>query len=382
MIPMKPLAPIFGLLLTLASGGGQAAAKPIPDPPAIEASSYFLIDFDSGRVLAEKDPDKPIEPASITKLMTAYLVDKAIADGDIALDERVTISEKAWRMQGSKMFVEVGKQVLLEDLLKGLVIQSGNDASVALAEHVAGSEEAFVGYMNHQANLLGMRNTNFTNATGWPDENHYSSARDIALLTRAVIRDFPETYRLYREKEYTFNDIRQFNRNRLLWRDPTVDGVKTGHTESAGWCLVASAQRGDMRLISVVVGSESDKARTQASQALLNYGYRFYETHRLYRAEDVLKTTRIWYGEREQMPMGVGKEIYITIPRGRYRDLDASMEIDGEIAAPVERGQQLGQVNIRLDDELIVSEPIVAMQAVAEGSLFTRALDSIKLMFR
>ncbi len=382
MIPMKPLAPIFGLLLTLASGGGQAAAKPIPDPPAIEASSYFLIDFDSGRVLAEKDPDKPIEPASITKLMTAYLVDKAIADGDIALDERVTISEKAWRMQGSKMFVEVGKQVLLEDLLKGLVIQSGNDASVALAEHVAGSEEAFVGYMNHQANLLGMRNTNFTNATGWPDENHYSSARDIALLTRAVIRDFPETYRLYREKEYTFNDIRQFNRNRLLWRDPTVDGVKTGHTESAGWCLVASAQRGDMRLISVVIGSESDKARTRASQALLNYGYRFYETHRLYRAEDVLKTARIWYGEREQVPMGVGKEIYITIPRGRYRDLDASMEIDGEIAAPVERGQQLGQVNIRLDDELIVSEPIVAMQAVAEGSLFTRALDSIKLMFR
>ncbi len=382
MIPMKPLAPIFGLLLTLASGGGQAAAKPIPDPPAIEASSYFLIDFDSGRVLAEKDPDKPIEPASITKLMTAYLVDKAIADGDIALDERVTISEKAWRMQGSKMFVEVGKQVLLEDLLKGLVIQSGNDASVALAEHVAGSEEAFVGYMNHQANLLGMRNTNFTNATGWPDENHYSSARDIALLTRAVIRDFPETYRLYREKEYTFNDIRQFNRNRLLWRDPTVDGVKTGHTESAGWCLVASAQRGDMRLISVVIGSESDKARTRASQALLNYGYRFYETHRLYRAEDVLKTARIWYGEREQVPMGVGKEIYITIPRGRYRDLDASMEIDGEIAAPVERGQQLGQVNIRLDDELIVSEQIVAMQAVAEGSLFTRALDSIKLMFR
>ncbi len=382
MIPMKPLAPILGLLLTLASGGGQAAAKPIPDPPAIEASSYFLIDFDSGRVLAEKDPDKPIEPASITKLMTAYLVDKAIADGDIALDERVTISEKAWRMQGSKMFVEVGKQVLVEDLLKGLVIQSGNDASVALAEHVAGSEEAFVGYMNHQANLLGMRNTNFTNATGWPDENHYSSARDIALLTRAVIRDFPETYRLYREKEYTFNDIRQFNRNRLLWRDPTVDGVKTGHTESAGWCLVASAQRGDMRLISVVVGSESDKARTQASQALLNYGYRFYETHRLYRAEDVLKTARIWYGEREQVPMGVGKDIYITIPRGRYRDLDASMEIDGEIAAPVERGQQLGQVNIRLDDELIVSEQIVAMQAVAEGSLFTRALDSIKLMFR
>ncbi len=382
MITMKPLAPILGLLLILVAGSVQAAAKPIPDPPAIDASSYILVDFDSGRVLAERDPDKPIEPASITKLMTAYLVDKAIADGDVALDEMVTISEKAWRMQGSKMFVEVGKRVSVEDLLKGLIIQSGNDASIALAEHVAGSEEAFVGYMNHQANLLGMSNTNFTNSTGWPDENHYSTARDIALLTRAVIRDFPETYRLYREKEYTFNDIRQFNRNRLLWRDETVDGVKTGHTESAGWCLVASARRGDMRLVSVVTGTESDKARTQASQALLNYGYRFYETHRLYRAEDILKTARIWYGEQEQVSMGVGKDIYITIPRGRYRDLDASMEIDSEIAAPVERGQQLGQVNIRLDDELIVSEQIVALQSVAEGSLFTRALDSIKLMFR
>ena len=382
MITMKPLAPIFGLLLILVAGAGLAAAKPIPDPPTIDASSYILVDFDSGRVLAEKEPDKPVEPASITKLMTAYLVDKAIADGDIALDEMVTISEKAWRMQGSKMFVEVGKQVSVEDLLKGLIIQSGNDASIALAEHVAGSEDAFVGYMNHQANLLGMSNTNFTNSTGWPDENHYSTARDIALLTRAVIRDFPETYRLYREKEYTFNDIRQFNRNRLLWRDETVDGVKTGHTESAGWCLVASARRGDMRLVSVVTGTESDQARTQASQALLNYGYRFFETHRLYRAEDILKTARIWYGEQEQVSMGVGKDIYITIPRGRYRDLDASMEIDSEIAAPVARGQQLGQVNIRLDDELIVSEQIVAMQAVAEGSLFTRALDSIKLMFR
>ncbi len=382
MIKMRVFAPIFGILLALAAGPAPAAAKPIPDPPAIGASSYILVDYDSGRVLAEKEPEKPIEPASITKLMTAYLVDKAIADGDILPDEMVTISEKAWRMQGSKMFVEVGKKVSVEELMKGLIIQSGNDASVALAEHVAGSEEAFVGYMNHQANLLGMSNTNFTNATGWPDENHYSSARDIALLTRAVIRDFPETYRLYREKEYTFNDIRQFNRNRLLWRDPTVDGVKTGHTESAGWCLVASAQRGDMRLISVVIGSESDKARTQASQALLNYGYRFFETHRLYRAEDILKTSRIWYGEQEQVPMGVGRDIYITIPRGRYRDLDASMEIDTEIAAPVDRGQQLGQVNIRLDDELIVSEQIVALQAIAEGSLFSRALDSIKLMFR
>ncbi len=335
-----------------------------------------------GQVLAEKDPDKRVEPASITKLMTAYLVDKAIAAGDISLDEMVTISEKAWRMKGSKMFVEVGKHVSVQDLMKGLIIQSGNDASVALAEHVAGSESAFAGYMNHQAKLLGMKNTNFVNSTGWPHEDHYSTARDIALLTRAVIDDFPQSYRLYREREFTFNDIRQYNRNRLLWRDDSVDGVKTGHTEAAGYCLVSSALRGDMRLISVVLGTGSDKARTQQSQSLLNYGFRFFETHRLYRANEVLKTARVWYGEQEQIAMGVGRDIFVTIPRGRYSDLDASMEIDSEISAPVMRGAQLGRVSIKLDDEIIVGEDIIATQTVAEGSLIVRAMDSIKLMFR
>jgi D-alanyl-D-alanine carboxypeptidase (penicillin-binding protein 5/6) len=294
----------------------------------------------------------------------------------------VTISEKAWRMKGSKMFVEVGKQVSVEELLKGLIIQSGNDASVALAEHVAGSESAFAGYMNHQAQLLGMSNTNFVNATGWPDKDHYSSARDIATLTQAVILEFPESYRYYKEREYTFNKIRQFNRNRLLWRDESVDGVKTGHTEAAGFCLVASARRDEMRLISVVLGTESDKARTQSSQSLLNYGFRFFETHQLYRAEEILKAARVWYGDQEQVNMGVGKDIHITIPRGRYRDLDATMEIDREISAPIARGQQLGRVSIKLDDELILSEDIVAMQAVAAGSFFARAMDRIKLMFR
>ncbi|MDC1288179.1 D-alanyl-D-alanine carboxypeptidase [Gammaproteobacteria bacterium] len=379
---MKLVSLLFSLLALLMPAILWGAAKPIPNPPELNATSYFLVDFDSGRVLAEKNPDDPVEPASITKLMTAYLVDKAIADGDIALEEMVTISEKAWRMQGSKMFVEVGKQVAVEDLLKGLIIQSGNDASVALAEHIAGSESAFAGYMNHQAKLLGMDNTNYVNATGWPDENHYSSARDIAILTRAIIDEFPESYRLYKEREYTFNKIRQFNRNRLLWRDDSVDGVKTGHTEAAGFCLVASAEREDMRLISVVLGTNSDKSRTQSSQSLLNYGFRYFETHKLYRADEVLKATRIWYGDQEQVSLGVGKDIYITIPRGRYRDLDASMEIDGEISAPIESGQSLGQVNIKLDDDLILSESIVAMQAVNEGSLIDQALDKIKLMFR
>ena len=378
---MKRVSLLFGLLALLIPALTWAA-KPIPDPPELDATSYFLVDFDSGRVLAEKDPDEAVEPASITKLMTAYLVDKAIADGDISLDEMVTISEKAWRMKGSKMFVEVGKEVSVEDLLKGLIIQSGNDASVALAEHIAGSESAFAGYMNHQAKLLGMTSTNYVNATGWPDENHYSSARDIAILTRTIIDEFPESYRLYKEREYTFNKIRQFNRNRLLWRDDSVDGVKTGHTEAAGYCLVASAERDEMRLISVVLGTKSDKARTQSSQSLLNYGFRYFETHKLYRDDEVLKMVRIWYGDQEQVSLGVGKDIFITIPRGRYRELDASMEVDAEISAPIKRGQSLGQVDIKLDGESILTESIVAMQAVDEGSLIDRAMDSIKLMFK
>ncbi len=379
---MKSIALLGRLALLLFPVIAIAAGKPIPAPPTLKANSYFLIDYDSGKVMAEKDADKRIEPASITKLMTAYLVDKALADGDIAMDEMVTISEKAWRKGGSKMFVEVDTQVPVEELIKGLIIQSGNDASVALAEHIAGSEEAFVGYMNHQAKLLGMTNTNFTNSTGWPDENHYTTARDIAILTEAKIRDFPESYSLYKEREYTFNGIRQYNRNRLLWRDDSVDGVKTGHTEAAGYCLVASAKREDMRLISVVLGYESDKQRIAGSQSLLNYGFRFYETHRLYEANEVLNNSRIWYGEQEQIALGVGRDIYISIPRGRYRDLDASMEVDPEISAPVERGARLGVVNISLDGETIVSEDLIATQTVSEGSLLVKAMDTVKLMFR
>ena len=371
----------FSALFILFSQTVLAAAKPIPSPPDIAATSYFLMDFESGKVLAQKDPDKRVEPASITKLMTAYLVDKAIEEGELSLDEDVTISEKAWRMKGSKMFVEVGKKVSVENLMKGLIIQSGNDASVALAEHIAGSEDAFAGYMNHQAKLLGMKNTQFKNATGWPAEGHYSSARDIAILTQAIIGDFPISYRLYKEREFTFNDIRQPNRNRLLWRDDTVDGVKTGHTEAAGYCLVSSAEREDMRLISVVLGTKSDKSRSQSSQALLNYGFRFFKTHRLYQANETLKKAPIWYAETEQLTLGSAQDIAITIPRGRYKDLDATMLVDAKITAPVSRGEVLGQILVKLDDEVLVDEPLVSTVDVEEGSLIDWALDSIKLIF-
>lgn len=379
---MSFLRILLPLLLLIGAASAQAVSKPIPRAPQFDADSYILMDYNSGLILAEKDPDKRVEPASITKLMTAYLVDKALAAGDISLQDEVTISEKAWRMKGSKMFVEVGKKVPVLELLKGMIIQSGNDATVALAEHVAGSEKAFTEYMNHQAALLGMNNTQFRNSTGWPDPDHYSTARDIAILSRALIRDFPETYEYYKVKEYTYNDIRQFNRNRLLWRDDAVDGLKTGHTEAAGYCLASSAIKDDMRLIAVVLGTESDKARTQSSQTLLNYGFRFYETQRLYQASDVLKSARVWYGDREQVPLGVNEDVFVTIARGRYKDLDASIEVDSLIKAPIAAGQELGQLKVKLDDEIIVSQPLVAMQSINDGGLVQKAVDSIKLLFQ
>ncbi len=379
---MKKASYFLAVLILLVANTVFAAAKPIPNPPALAASSFYLLDFESGHVLAEKNPDQRLEPASITKLMTAYLVDRALLDGDITLDELVTVSKKAWRMKGSLMFIEVGEKVSVEDLLKGLIIQSGNDASVALAEHIAGSESAFVGYMNHQAQLLGMSNTNFTNSTGWPHPEHYSTARDIATLSRAVIRDFPKSYGYYKERKFTYNNIAQPNRNKLLKLDSSVDGLKTGHTDAAGYCLVASAKRDEMRLISVLLGAKSENARSQASLALLNYGFRFFETHKLYQPEETLKTARVWYGALEQVTLGVEQDIHITIPRGRYRDLKASIEIDSKISAPIAEGQALGRVNVTLDDKVIVSENLVARQAVVKGSLIVRALDSIKLMFR
>ncbi len=359
-----------------------AAAKPIPKAPDIAATSYILMDFKSGKILAEKNADKRVEPASITKLMTAYLVDKALEDEDISLSDPVTISEKAWRMQGSKMFIEVGKQVTVEKLIKGMIIQSGNDATVALAEHVAGSEKAFSEYMNHQSRQLGMTNSNFVNSTGWPNKEHYSTARDIAKISQAIIRDYPEAYRQYSIKEYTFNNIRQFNRNRLLWRDSAVDGLKTGHTEAAGYCLASSAVKEGMRLIAVVLGTKSKKARTQQSQTLLNYGFRFFESHELYKAKETLKTARVWYGDQEQVTLGVPQPVSVTISRGRYNDLDASIEINQKISAPIASGQELGQLVIKLDSKVIASSPLVAMHSINDGGIIQKTLDSIKLLFQ
>jgi len=359
-----------------------AQAAPVPSPPKLAAKSFLLIDFNSGRILAEKKINKKIEPASITKLMTAYVVYKEIDAGRLSLDEDVIISKKAWKMKGSKMFIEVGKKITVSDLLKGLIIQSGNDATVALAEHIAGSESTFADYMNQHAQELGMTNTNFVNATGWPNKNHVTTAADLAKLASAVIREFPEHYEWYKQKEFTFNGIKQYNRNKLLWRDKSVDGFKTGHTESAGYCLVASAKREDMRLISIVLGTKSEKARENVSQSLLSYGFRFYESNKLYGAGESLKAARVWMGATENISLGLTDDLFVTIPRGQYKKLDSIININEAIEAPIQKGQQLGSVSIKLEGKEIISHPLIALQSVEQGSLWQRGKDHIIKLFQ
>ncbi len=352
----------------------------VPSPPSLAAKSYVLMDFASREFIVEHNPDQRSDPASLTKIMTAYVVFNELRNGNISLTDKVHISEKAWRMEGSRMFVEVDKEVPVADLIKGMVIQSGNDASVALAEHVAGSEEAFASLMNKHAKRLGMNDTHFVNATGLPHKDHYTTAHDLALLARALIRDFPEHYKLNSQREYHYNGITQYNRNKLLWRDPTVDGVKTGHTEAAGYCLVASAKRDDMRLISVVMNTASEKARAAESQKLLKYGFRFFSSHRLYEANKPLTRLPVWKGESSELPVGLAEPLYVVIPRGQYDNLKATMNVDETIVAPVEKGREFGTVNVTLDGREIAEQPLISLESIAEGGLFTRLKDSVLML--
>ncbi len=349
--------------------------------PEIKANSYLLVDFHSGVELAEKNSDKQIEPASITKLMTAYVIYKELAKGSITEADKVLISKKAWKMEGSRMFVEAGKKVALKRMLHGLIVQSGNDAAVALAEHVAGSEASFVAKMNEQATALGMRSTQFQNSTGWPAENHYTTARDIVLLTRALIRDYPEYYKLHALKEYTYNGIKQYNRNKLLWRDDTVDGVKTGHTESAGYCLVSSALRNDMRLISVILGAENEKARADYSQELLEFGFRLFETHKLYDKGSVLAEARVWKGSKNTVPAGIVDDFYVTVQKGHYKQLKGLMELDRSLDAPIKRGDVVGTAIIKDGDQIVHEVTLLALDAVDAGGFWTKVTDSVKKLF-
>jgi D-alanyl-D-alanine carboxypeptidase (penicillin-binding protein 5/6) len=354
-------------------------AMPTPAAPQLSATSYILMDFDSGEVIVSHESDARLDIASITKLMTGYVVFHELASGEIALGDQVVISENAWRTGGSRMFLEPGMEVTIEQLILGLIVQSGNDASVALAEHLGGTEESFAGIMNYYAEQLGMSNTHFVNATGLPDPDHYSTAHDVALLSRAIIRDFPEYYHWYSEKEFTFNGIRQHNRNNLLWRDPAVDGLKTGHTEAAGYCLAASAKRDGMRLISVVMGSASEQSRASESQSLLNYGFRFFETVQVYKAGEMLTDARVWKGLSEKVPLGLAEDLFLTIPRGRYDDLKPRLEMQTDLQAPLELGTAVGRIRIDLDGEMIAARDLVTLEAVSPAGFFGRTWDGVRL---
>ena len=376
-----PVLLAAGLSPTAAAEWGDplVEAVPTPSPPEIGAPSHILVDMHSGYMLAGQDPEAAWEPASLAKLMTAYVVFNELSAGRISLADKVTISENAWRAEGSRMFLEVGTEVSIEKLLQGLIVQSGNDAAVALAEYVAGDEQTFAQLMNEHANRLGMDNTNYTNASGMPDEAMRTTAEDTALLARAIIEDFPEFYDLYSQRSFEYAGITQRNRNKLLWRDETVDGMKTGYTSEAGYNLVTSAERDGMRLISVVLGTASEDARAQQSLQLLNYGFRFFETHRLYSAGEQLTEARVWKGATDNVALGVPDDLYITTPRQEYENLSAAASADSEIEAPVSEGEALGTLEVELANTTIHEEPLVALDSVEAGGLWRQVVDRLLL---
>ena len=357
-------------------------AAPLPAPPQLSAESYLLVDFVSGAVLAEKNPDQRMEPASLTKMMTAYIVAQELARGNISGSDPVIISDAAQAMEGSRMFVEAGTTATVDELLWGLIIQSGNDASVALAEHIAASEQGFADIMNRVAEKLGMTHTNYANASGLPDPNHYTTAGDLAIISRAMIRDFPEHYAVYAEREYTYNNIKQKNRNTLLGRDDSVDGIKTGHTDAAGYCLVASAQREDMRLISIILGTNSDKTRIAESQRLLNYGFRFFRTEQIYAAGEMVSEAQIWMGKQNSIPLGVAEDLYVTLPRDAFETLHSQIEVSDYIKAPARLGQELGRSVLTADSRVVGEVPLLALKKVEEGNILVRMKHSIMRYFR
>lgn len=371
----------LSLLFFLFLSNAYAQNMPTPAAPIIGAKSYFVIDAQTGHEIAALEADSGLAPASLTKIMTTYVVFSALQQGQITLEEEVTISEKAWRTEGSRMFIEVGKRVTVKDLILGMIVQSGNDASVALAEHIAGSESVFAEMMNQHAATLGMHSSHFRNATGLPAEGHITTARDLATLAQAIIAEFPEYYAWHAIKEYTFNDIKQSNRNSLLWRDDSVDGLKTGHTEDAGYCLVASAERGEMRVISVVLGTSSTKARTDGSQALINYAFRFFETRLLFKANTEIANTRVWKSEKLYSSLGVIEDLYVTIRRGSYDELESSLELPALVNAPIAAGQPVAHLRVSLGEDEVVRTPLRALEDNPLGSIWQRTKDSVSLWF-
>jgi D-alanyl-D-alanine carboxypeptidase (penicillin-binding protein 5/6) len=363
-IPLPPPAPI------------------VPAPPALNARAWVLIDFDSGAVLAENNADMRVEPASITKVMTIYSLGQLLKSGRVKLTDNVPISARARSMTGSRMFVEAGANITLEELMKGDIIQSGNDASVALAEYVAGSEDSFASLMNQNAATLGMTGTHFVNSTGLPDPNHYTTARDLARLSIALIRDHPDIYRWFSVREFTHGGITQPNRNKLLWRDSSVDGIKTGFHEAAGYCLAASAKRGDMRLVAIVLGTDSETARADAAQSLLNYGFQFYETHKIFTGGKVIKSSRVWKGDVDEAQIGLAEDLVVTVPRGDLQRLQSAITFDGRLVAPLVDRQPVGKLQVTLDQKVIAERPAIVLQPINPGGMIHRTVDSLKLWWQ
>lgn len=352
-----------------------------PSAPTLNAKAYILIDIDSGKIIAEKNSELQLPPASLTKMMTLYVVSRALKSEQIHLNDPVRVSQTAWKTGGSRMFIKEGQEVNVEDLLKGIIVDSGNDACVALAEHVGSSETSFTDIMNQQAKALGMNHSNFTDSTGLPDPNHYTTAKDLAILGRALVRDFPEYYHWYKQKWFTYNNIRQPNRNRLLWRDSSVDGIKTGHTDEAGFCLVSSAKRNDMRLLAVVLNAPTDSTRADDSQRLLNYGFRFFETHQLFKAGQSITELPVYKGLTESTHLGVLNETHITVPAGQYQRLSITTNVPKYLEAPLAKGQKIGELVIQFDGKILETQPLYVLDTVAEGGYFTCVKDTVRLMF-
>lgn len=385
--PKTVIPYLLSIVVAVVSINAVAAPRIIPKAPSVAATGYILMDFDSGKVITKGNSQKHLAPASLTKIMTSYAIFSELKQGNIQMSDEVTISQKAWKTGGSKMFIEVGKKIPVEALLKGMIISSGNDASVALAEHIGGAEETFAELMNQYAEILGMKNSHFKNATGMPAEGHYTSAEDMAILAQALIRDFPEYYPIYAEKEFTYGKelksgkpIKQSNRNKLLWRDESVDGLKTGYTEAAGYCLVSSAQRDDMRLISAVLGTESTVVRARETQKLLNFGFRFYDTQTISEPGKVLASPQVWKGENDSVPAGISEALTITLGRNQFRDIQSDILLTNPtLEAPIAQGDQLGVVTFTVDGKPVAESPLVALESVAEGGLWDNMVDSVEL---
>lgn len=379
---MRSLPIAAALVALTAFPALSSAAATVPSPPKLDARAWQLIDYQSGLVLAEQNADARVEPASLTKVMTAYLAFKAIAEGRLQLDEPITISERAWKSEGSRSFVQVGTKIPAEVLLKGMIVQSGNDATIAIAERLGGTEAAFAEMMNAEAKRLGMTNTNYENSTGLPGPNHYTSARDLTTLARAVINDYPDEYKWYSIREFVWDNIRQQNRNGLLARDPSVDGIKTGHTESAGYCLLTSAKRGDQRLVAVVLGTDSFKAREDANAALLNYGYTFYETRKVKGAGETVLAPRVYKGEIENVAIGPRKDVWATLPRGNATQLTSTATVKEPLIAPLDPNVAVGELTVNQGDQVIQTVPLYPLAAVPEGGWWSQIVDSVALWWQ